>query len=263
MADGMFRLEDKVALVTGAASGIGRAIALAYAGQGARVWIGDIDDTKGKGVAREIAASSGRGHYLPLDVTSGSGVTEVFDTIVREEGRLDILVNNAGISAVGTVLAVEEEEWHRVMDVNIKGVYLCSQAAVRQMIDQEPQGGVIINMGSIASMIGLKDRFLYSATKGAVIEMTRCIATDHVKSRIRCNCICPARIHTPFVDDYLDRHYPDNREEMFRRLSEYQPVGRMGTPEEVAALAVYLASDEAAFVTGAAYLIDGGVTASR
>jgi len=170
---------------------------------------------------------------------------------------VDILVNNAGIAHVGTVETTAEEDFDRLYRINVKGVYLCSRAAVPIMVRQG--GGVILNMASIASLVGIPERFAYSMTKGAVHTMTMSIAIDYVKQGIRCNCICPARIHTPFVDQYLATHYTGREQEVFRQLSSYQPIGRMGTPEEVAHLALYLCSDEASFVTGQAYPIDGGV----
>ena len=257
----MFRLDGKIALVTGGGSGIGRAVAQTYARQGAALWIGDVDQDAGKAVADGINQAGDKARFVDLDVTNAESVERAFGEITTSAGRLDVLVNNAGVSHIGTVLEVEEADWDRVMAVNAKGVYLCSRAAVARMKAQHPPGGVIVNMASIASLIAVPERFLYSATKGAVIQMTRCLALDQVKDNIRCNCICPARVHTPFVDDYLKKNYPGREQEMFDQLAAYQPIGRMGEPEEVAALAVYLASDEAAFVTGAAYPIDGGVTA--
>ncbi len=180
-----------------------------------------------------------------------------FEQVDVRAGRPHILVNNAGIAHVGTAANTSEQDLDRVYSVNVKGVYLCSQAAVGRMLSGG--GGVILNLASIASLIGLKDRFAYSMSKGAVLAMTRSIAVDYVKQNIRCNCICPARVHTPFVDGYLRENYPGREQEMLRELSEYQPVGRMGTAEEVAALALYLCSDEASFITGQAYPIDGGV----
>ena len=170
---------------------------------------------------------------------------------------MDILVNNAGIAHVGTVENTSEADFDRLYRVNVKGVYLCSQAAVRIMLKQG--GGVILNLASIAALVALPDRFAYAMSKGAVLTMTRSVALDYVKQHIRCNCICPARVHTPFVDGFLAANYPGREREVFQELSEYQPVGRMGTPEEVAQLALYLCSDEASFVTGQAYPIDGGV----
>jgi NAD(P)-dependent dehydrogenase (short-subunit alcohol dehydrogenase family) len=166
-------------------------------------------------------------------------------------------VNNAGIAHIGTVTSTTEADLQRIYDVNVKGVYLCSKAAVPRMV--EAGGGVILNLASIASLIGLLDRFAYSMSKGAVLTMTRSIAVDYIKQGIRCNCVCPARVHTPFVDGYLRDTYPGREQEMFRQLSEYQPIGRMAEPEEVAALALYLCSDEASFITGQAFPIDGGV----
>jgi NAD(P)-dependent dehydrogenase (short-subunit alcohol dehydrogenase family) len=181
----------------------------------------------------------------------------VFAAIVAEHGAVDILVNNAGIAHVGSIERTTEADFDRLYRVNVKGVYLCARAAVPIMIGQGR--GVILNMASIASLVGVPDRFAYSMTKGAVHTMTMSIAVDYVTQNIRCNCICPARIHTPFVNDYVARHYPGRERETLEQLSAYQPIGRMGTPEEVAYLALYLCSDEAAFVTGQAYPIDGGV----
>jgi NAD(P)-dependent dehydrogenase (short-subunit alcohol dehydrogenase family) len=187
-------------------------------------------------------------------------VQVAFADVVGRFGRLDILVNNAGIAQVGDLMATSEEDLDRVYRVNVKGVYLCSRAALPSMLAQG--GGVILNVASIASLIGVPERFAYSMSKGAVLTMTLSTAVDYVKRNIRCNCICPARIHTPFVDGYVASHYPGREAETLARLAAYQPVGRMGRPDEVAALALYLCSDEAAFVTGAAYPIDGGVLAT-
>ena len=257
----MFRLDAKTALITGGGSGIGAAIATAYATQGAHVWIGDLNMDAAETVANQIREAGGNAHAIQLDVTDFSSATAAVQTIADAHGRLDILVNNAGIGHVGTLLTTEEADYDRVMNVDAKGVYLCARAALRQMVGQSPQGGVIVNIASIASLVGIHDRFAYSAAKGAVLQMTRCIAIDHVGEGIRCNAICPARVHTPFVDAYLAKNYPGEEQAMFDKLSAYQPIGRMGRPEEIAALAVYLASDEAAFVTGAAYPIDGASTA--
>ena len=167
-----------------------------------------------------------------------------------------MVVNNAGIASIGTVLECSSDEMDKIYNVNIKGVYNCLQAAVAAM---KENGGSIINMASIASKIGIADRFAYSMSKGAVLSMTLSIAKDFINDGIRCNCICPARIHTPFVDGYLEKNYPDSKDEKFKELSTYQPIGRMGTPDEVANLALYLASDASAFCTGSSYDIDGGV----
>jgi NAD(P)-dependent dehydrogenase (short-subunit alcohol dehydrogenase family) len=184
-------------------------------------------------------------------------VRRTFDAICAETGQIDILVNNAGIAHVGTIEQTSPDDLDRLYAVNVRGVYLCSKAAVPVMLKQGR--GVILNMASIASLVGVPDRFAYSMTKGAVLTMTMSIAIDYVKRGIRCNCICPARVDTPFVEGYLREHYPGREAEMRRTLEQYQPIGRMCKPEEVASLALYLCSDEAAFVTGQAYPIDGGV----
>jgi 2-keto-3-deoxy-L-fuconate dehydrogenase len=253
----MFRLDGKTAAITGAGSGIGRAIAKTFAGAGAQVFILERDLATGDETRRIVADARGKASVIECDVASAASVAAAFERVARDAARLDILVNNAGIAHIGNVEDTSEADFDRIYSVNVKGVYLCSQAGVKMML--QSGGGVILNLASIASLIGLNDRFAYSMSKGAVLTMTRSIAVDYVKRGIRCNCICPARVHTPFVDGYLHNTYPGREQEMFRTLSEYQPLGRMGTPEEVAALALYLCSDEASFITGQAYPIDGGV----
>ena len=253
----MFELTNKVAAVTGGGSGIGEAIALLFARQGAQVAVVDVDEEAAGRTADRITAAGGRARALRADVTDRASVHAAFVNIDADLGRLDVLVNNAGIAHVGTVETTAEEDFDRVYRVNVKGVYLCTQAALPLML--RGGGGVIVNMASIASLVGIPDRFAYSMTKGAVLTMTRSIAVDYMKKNVRCNCICPARVHTPFVDGYLAINYPGREQEMFDQLSAYQPLGRMGTPEEVAQMALYLCSDEAAFITGQAFPIDGGV----
>ena len=256
----MFDLSGKTAVVTGSGSGIGEAIARLFARQGARVALLDVDESGAAGVAEAIRTSGGMAESWPCDVSNARQVQVAFADVVARFGRLDILVNNAGVAQVGDLMATSEEDLDRVFRVNVKGVYLCSKAALPTLLAQG--GGVILNMASIASVVGVPERFAYSMSKGAVLTMTLSIAVDYVKRNIRCNCICPARIHTPFVDGYVAANYPGREAETLARLNAYQPVGRMGRPDEVAALALYLCSDEAAFVTGAAYPIDGGVLAT-
>lgn len=255
----MFDLQGKMAVVTGAGSGIGAAIARVFAARGAQVAIVDRDEA----AARDVAAAIGRDHGAATpyacDISQPDAVAALFASLAAAHPRLDILVNNAGISHVGNVEATTPDDMERLFRVNVLGVYLCAHAAVPRMVRQG--GGVILNMCSIAALVGISDRFAYSMTKGAVLTMTRSLAVDYVKQGIRCNCICPARVHTPFVDGYLAKNYPGREQDMIRILSEYQPIGRMGRPEDIAPLALYLCSDEASFVTGAAYPIDGGVTA--
>jgi NAD(P)-dependent dehydrogenase (short-subunit alcohol dehydrogenase family) len=255
----LFDLTGKSAIVTGAGSGIGAAIAALFARQGARVVILDVNDS-GEATAAAIVSAGGDAIARRCNVAELDEVARTFRDVAAELGRLDILVNNAGIAHVGTIEQTTSEDLDRLYAVNVRGLFLCSRAAVGIMLPQG--GGVILNMASIASLVGVPERFAYSMTKGAVHTMTMSIAVDYVKRGIRCNCICPARVQTPFVDGYLRQNYPGRENEMRRTLEAYQPIGRMGTPEEVAALALYLCSDEAAFVTGQAYPIDGGVLVS-
>jgi 2-keto-3-deoxy-L-fuconate dehydrogenase len=255
----MFDLQGKVAVVTGAGSGIGAAIARLFAQRGAAIAVVDRDADAARRIAAEITTAGGAAAAHTCDVSDPASVIALFQTLEAASPRIHILVNNAGIAHVGTIEQTTPDDLDRLYRVNIFGVYLCARAAIPGML--RDGGGVILNMASIASLIGLPERFAYSMTKGAVLTMTRSIAVDYVKRGIRCNCICPARVHTPFVDGYLAKNYPGREAEMMRTLSDYQPIGRMGQPEEIAHLALYLCSDEASFVTGQAYPIDGGVTA--
>jgi 2-keto-3-deoxy-L-fuconate dehydrogenase len=253
----MFELTNKVAVITGGGSGIGQAIALLFAKQDAQTVVLDVDGDAASATVNLICQTGGRAIALSCDVSKAAEVGKVFHTIHSELERIDILVNNAGIAHVGTVANTSEEDFDRIYNVNVKGVFLCSKAAIGIMLRQKK--GVILNMASIVSCIGLPDRFAYTMSKGAVLTMTRSIAVDYMHNNIRCNCICPARVHTAFVDGYVAKNYPGREQEVLQELAHYQPMGRMGTPEEVAALALYLCSDEASFVTGQAYPIDGGV----
>lgn len=245
----------KTAIITGGASGIGLAIAQAFAHQGAAVAIVDRNEEGGAAAAREIADRGGAAEAFGCDVGDGESVGKVFGGVFAR-GRVHILVNCAGIAHVGTVTTTSEEDFDRLMRVNVRGLYLCTRAAVEHM--REQGGGVILNMASIAGSAGLPDRFAYSTTKGAVLAMTFSVARDCLKDNIRCNAISPARVHTPFVDGFVAKNYPGREAEMMKKLGEAQPIGRMAEPEEVASLAVWLCSDEASFVTGVDYPLDGG-----
>ncbi|HSV72148.1 MAG TPA: SDR family oxidoreductase [Chthonomonadales bacterium] len=252
----MFRLEGKACVVTGAGSGIGEQIATAYAHQGASVLVADIDSGAGVRVAKALG---GAAIYRCTDVTDARDVASMVGEAVACFGRLDVLVNNAGIGLVGSVEETEPDDFARLMRVNVDGVYHGCRAAVPVMLAHG--GGVIINLASVAGLIGVERRFAYCATKGAVVAMTRQIAIDYAARGIRVNAICPGTVHTPFVEGALQRFHAGEIEETRAKLHARQPCGRMGRADEIAAMAVYLASDEAAFVTGALLTIDGGWTA--
>jgi NAD(P)-dependent dehydrogenase (short-subunit alcohol dehydrogenase family) len=251
------RFQGRHALVTGGGSGIGQAIALQLAAEGAVVSILELRPEAGEETATRIRTNGGEAKVLTGDVSHTESVRQAFAQL----DRLDILINNAGIAHVGTVLTTTPEDLDRLYAVNVRGVYHCLHFGVERMVAQG--GGVILNLASIASKVGIPDRFAYSMTKGAVLTMTLSVARDFADKKIRCNCLCPARVHTPFVDGFLAKNYPGNEAEMFAKLSTAQPIGRMGEPEEVAKLAAFLCSDEAAFITGSAYDIDGGFTLLR
>jgi len=248
----MFSLKGKSAAVTGGGSGIGRAVALVFARQGATVHILDLSEAAGRQVAEEIESAGGKARAYACDVSNQQQVAGIFQQL----GQLDILVNNAGISHIGRADNTMETDFDRVFNINVKGVYNCLHSAIPVM--KAGGGGVILNMSSIAAVAGLSDRFAYSMSKGAVYAMTLSVAKDYIKDNIRCNCISPARVHTPFVDGFLAKNYPGREDEMFSKLSQSQPIGRMGKPEEIANLILYLCSDEASFITGSDYPIDGG-----
>ena len=248
----MFSLQNKSVIITGGGSGIGRAISILFAQQGAEVNILELNQIAAEETVNQIVENGGIAKSYACDIANQAQVIEIFQAI----GRVDILVNNAGIAHVGNLENTSEEDFNRIFEVNVKGAYNCLFASVPTMKAQG--GGVILNMASVAASVGITDRFAYSMSKGAILTMTLSIAKDYLKANIRCNCISPARVHTPFVDGFLEKNYPNNKAEMFEKLSASQPIGRMGKPEEIAHLALYLCSDEAGFVTGCDYPIDGG-----
>lgn len=239
-------------MITGGGSGIGNAIATLFAKQGAVVHILELNAEAAKQTVEQITNAGGAAFSYSCDVSDQQQVIDVFSKI----GNINILVNNAGIAHVGKLETTDSKSFENIFNVNVKGAYNCMYAVVPQM--KARQQGVILNMASIAALVGIPDRFAYSMSKGAIYAMTLSVAKDYLHDHIRCNSISPARVHTPFVDGFIKKNYPDNQEEIFEKLSKSQPIGRMGRPDEIAALALYLCSDEAGFVTGCDYPIDGG-----
>jgi NAD(P)-dependent dehydrogenase (short-subunit alcohol dehydrogenase family) len=243
-------------IVTGGASGIGLSIVKLFQDNGAIVDVIDLkkpDDSWMKDNMLDVE----KVHFHAIDITNQQEVKDAISLIAIQRG-IGILINNAGIAHVGNVSNTTEEDFTNVFNVNVKGAYNCMHACIPYM---EEQGeGLIINMASIAATVGIPDRFAYSMSKGAILSMTLSVARDYVKKGIRCNCISPARVHTPFVDGFVNKHYPGKQEEMFAKLAASQPIGRMGQPDEVAGLTLYLCSKQASFITGCDYPIDGGFT---
>lgn len=248
----MFSLENKKAVITGAASGIGKAIAMLFAKQGAEVFILDFNEAAAKEVVQEIVTNGGKASAYGCDVSNQATLKAIFNQIAA----VDILINNAGIAHVGSLENTGSEDFNRVFKVNVEGAYNTMYAAIPFL--KSNGGGCILNVASIAAHVGLVDRFAYSMSKGAIFAMTLSVARDYLHQNIRCNSISPARVHTPFVDGFIAKNYPGKETEMFEKLSQSQPIGRMGSVEEIAALALYLCSDEAGFITGNDYPIDGG-----
>ncbi len=251
------RFIGKHALVTGGGSGIGRAIAVRLAAEGAVVTVLERTLEAGQGTVAEILSAGGVGRMIAADVSNTEAMKAAFASLER----LDVLVNNAGIAHVGDVVTTTPEDLDRIYSVNVKGVYHGLHFGVQRLL--KAGGGAIVNLASIASKVALEDRFAYGMSKGAVLTMSLSVARDFVDQKIRCNCVCPARVHTPFVDGFVAKNYPGREAEMLAKLSAAQPIGRMGRPEEIAALVAFLASDEAGFITGSCYDIDGGTTLMR
>jgi 2-keto-3-deoxy-L-fuconate dehydrogenase len=248
----MFSLTDRTAVITGGGSGIGKAIALLFARQGASVHVIELNASAAAETVNEVRELGGKAESHSCDVSIQEQVLETFNQI----GQIDILVNNAGIAHVGKADTTSPEDFSRVFDVNVKGAYNTIFAAIPVL--RNSSSPVILNMASIAALVGITDRFAYSMSKGAIYAMTMSVARDYLNEGIRCNSISPARVHTPFVDGFIAKNYPGREEELFETLSKSQPLGRMGKPEEVASLALYLCSTEAGFITGNDYPIDGG-----
>jgi NAD(P)-dependent dehydrogenase (short-subunit alcohol dehydrogenase family) len=255
----MFSLQNKTALVTGAGSGIGAAIAQTFANAGAFVFVTDLDGTAGRATVSKIMSSGGKSDFLKLDVSSVEDSERVAKSVLDSQGRMDVLVNNAGIGHVGTILQTTAQDLDRLFAVNVRGVFNVSRALLPAMLERK--SGSIINLASIGGVVGVRDRVAYCATKFAVVGLTKSMALDHAMEGVRVNCICPGRVETPFVAARL-AEYPDP-EKARREMSATQAVGRMGRPDEIAAAALYLASDESAFVTGSEFVIDGGFSAGK
>ena len=251
------RFLNQIAVVTGGGSGIGRAVALRLASEGAEVYILELSHKAAEETQALIQKAGGIAHVIEADVSNTESVRNAFSGL----SRLDILVNNAGIAHIGNVLQTAPEDLDRLYNINVRGVYHCLHFGIPLM--QTNGSGSIVNLASIASKVGIPDRFAYSMTKGAVFSMTLSVARDFVDKGIRCNCVCPARVHTPFVDGFIAKNYPGQEAEMFAKLSAGQPIGRMGQPEEIATLIAFLVSRDAEFITGSAYDIDGGYTLLR
>ena len=248
-------LSGKVAAITGGASGIGRAIAQCFGAAGAQVRVLDVDRLGAAATVEEITRAGGDALAFECDVADSASVDSAFLQMTAS-GPVDTLVNCAGIAQVGTIADTQITDFERVFAVNVRGTFLCMKAALPGMLEQGR--GTILNLASIAASAGIPDRFAYSMSKGAVLSMTLSVAKDFIDKNIRCNCISPARVHTPFVDGFLKRNYPGREKEMFGELAHAQPIGRMARPEEVASLALYLCSDLADFLTGANIPFDGG-----
>lgn len=256
MAAGNFELVSPYVIITGGSSGIGLAMVKIFHDHGAIVDVLDVQKPS-EDTLKKLSINDETVLFHETDITNNAAVKEVISLISIKRG-IGILINNAGIAHIGNVLNTSDEDFQKIFNVNVKGAFNCIQAIIPFMIEMGE--GLIINMASIAATVGIPDRFAYSMSKGAIVSMTLSVAKDFIKKGIRCNCISPARVHTPFVDGFLNKHYPGKQEEMFEKLSASQPIGRMAEPEEIAQLAFYLCSKQASFITGTDIPIDGGFT---
>ena len=252
-----FKLINKVAVITGGSSGIGKSIALNFIESGAKTFVLDINKINNEDFKLDSEKNKNNLHFIKCDVSKYSEVKYCFNKILKLN-NIDILVNSAGIAHIGNIELVTEKDMDKIYNVNIKGIFNCIKSSIKNMKTQK--SGVIINIASVASSLGIFDRFAYSMSKGAVLTMTYSIAKDYLKYNIRCNSISPARVHTKFVDDFIKKNYKGREKETFKKLSSSQPIGRMAKPEEIANLALFLASNESSFITGSNYTIDGGFT---
>ena len=256
MPSSPFELASPYVIVTGGASGIGLSIVKLFQQQGGHIDVLDIQKPDAAAVTA-MGLDPQHVHFHAVDITNQQEVKDIISVIAIQRG-IGILINNAGIANIGNAVNTSEEDFMKVFNVNVRGAYNCMHAIIPFM--EEQQEGVILNMASIAATLGITDRFAYSMSKGAILSMTLSVARDYIKKGIRCNAISPARVHTPFVDGFINKHYPGQQAEMYEKLSASQPIGRMGTPDEIATLAFYLCSKQASFITGCDYPIDGGFT---
>lgn len=246
-------MKNKTVVITGGGSGIGRAMVKKFSQSGSRVYFIDSNDIAGKKLEEEEQKNGHSVTFWKADVTDFDSIKACIASL---PGSLDVLINNAGISHIGTVQSTSEDDFERLFQVNVKGIFVCTKASLPKLL--QDGGGSILNMCSVAATMGLADRFAYSMTKGAALSMTLSIARDYVDKGIRCNCLSPGRVHTPFVDDFLAKNYPGKEQEMYEKLAASQPIGRMGKPEEIAELAYFISSEKCGFITGVNYPIDGG-----
>jgi len=256
MKESPFELSSPYVIITGGASGIGLSMVSLFNKNGAIVDVFDINKPSPELIEKK-GIDKNTVHFHEIDITNQQQVKELVSVIAIQR-EIGILINNAGIAHIGNAVNTSEKDFQKIFDVNVKGAYNCIQACLPFMIENGE--GVILNMASVAATVGISDRFAYSMSKGAILSMTLSVAKDFIKNGIRCNCISPARVHTPFVDGFIEKHYPGKEHEMFEKLSATQPIGRMGEPDEVAALAYYLSSKQASFITGSDYPLDGGFT---